>query len=260
MANKIILKHNSGTTAKVPGTLDKGEVAVDQVSKKLYVGDGTNNFEFIDKSAADSAYEAKDSTIVKDANYVHTDNNYTNGDVAKVNHLTVTKDINLDDVQDQLSGLSAAVVLKGDWDASTGSFPSDANTGFSYIVNTAGTVDGVDFSVNDRVIALVDNASTSTYADNWLKLDYTDQVLSVAGKTGNVTLTKSDVGLSNVDNTADADKTVAKADKLTTARTIALSSDVTGSASFDGSSNITISATVDSSFLKNDSVIDGGTY
>lgn len=42
-------------------------------------------------------------------------------------------------------------------------------------------------------------------------------VTSVAGKTGDVTLTKSDVGLGNVDNTADANKVVASAAKLTTA-------------------------------------------
>src|SRR5699024_7404593 len=37
----------------------------------------------------------------------------------------------------------------------------------------------------------------------------TSDVQSVNGKTGNVTLTKSDVGLSNVNNTADSDKPVA---------------------------------------------------
>jgi hypothetical protein len=41
-----------------------------------------------------------------------------------------------------------------------------------------------------------------------------------------------------------ASQTVASADKLTTARNIALSGDVSGSASFDGSANITITATI----------------
>lgn len=45
-------------------------------------------------------------------------------------------------------------------------------------------------------------------------------VTSVAGKTGAVTLSKSDVGLGNVDNTADADKSVLSATKLTTKRAI----------------------------------------
>lgn len=59
------------------------------------------------------------------------------------------------------------------------------------------------------------------------------EVSSVAGKTGVVTLTKSDVGLANVDNTADSSKSVASAAKLTTARTI-------NGVSFDGTSNITV--------------------
>ena len=69
-------------------------------------------------------------------------------------------------------------------------------------------------------------------------------VKSVAGKTGAVTLTKADVGLSNVDNTADSNKAVASASKLTTARTISLTGAVTGSTSFDGSGNASISTSV----------------
>jgi hypothetical protein len=54
---------------------------------------------------------------------------------------------------------------------------------------------------------------------------------SVAGKTGVVTLVKGDVGLGNVDNTADSTKSVSSAATLTTARTI-------GGVSFNGSANI----------------------
>ena len=43
-------------------------------------------------------------------------------------------------------------------------------------------------------------------------------VTSVAGKTGAVTLSKSDVGLGNVDNTSVPDKSVLSATKLTTKR------------------------------------------
>lgn len=58
-------------------------------------------------------------------------------------------------------------------------------------------------------------------------------VKSVAGRTGAVTLTKADVLLGNVDNTADSAKLVASAAKLTTARTI-------NGVSFDGTANITV--------------------
>ena len=58
---------------------------------------------------------------------------------------------------------------------------------------------------------------------------------SVAGKTGVVTLVKADVGLGNVDNTADSVKSVASAAVLTTARTI-------NGVSFNGSAAITVTA------------------
>lgn len=41
---------------------------------------------------------------------------------------------------------------------------------------------------------------------NWIELTTTSDVQSVNGKTGNVTVTKADVGLGKVNNTADADK------------------------------------------------------
>lgn len=58
-------------------------------------------------------------------------------------------------------------------------------------------------------------------------------VTSVAGKTGAVSLDKTNVGLGNVDNTADANKEVLSASKLTTARTIQ-------GKSFDGTADITL--------------------
>jgi hypothetical protein len=89
-----------------------------------------------------------------------------------------------------IAALDQAVVLKGTWDASSGSFPGGgaAQSGWSYIVSVGGTVDSVAFVANDRILAITDNASTSTYASNWHKLDYTDQVLSVDGMTGAVSL------------------------------------------------------------------------
>lgn len=67
---------------------------------------------------------------------------------------------------------------------------------------------------------------------------------AIAAWWATITLTKSDVGLANVDNTADASKNVASAATLTTARTITLAGDATGSVSFDGSANVSITATV----------------
>jgi len=58
---------------------------------------------------------------------------------------------------------------------------------------------------------------------------------SVAGKTGVVSLVKSDVGLGSVDNTADSTKNVFSATKFTTARTLTIGS--TGKP-FDGTTNV----------------------
>ena len=57
-------------------------------------------------------------------------------------------------------------------------------------------------------------------------------------------VTKAQVGLDSVNNTADVVKNVLSATKLTTARTIELTGDVTGTASFNGSANAAITATV----------------
>mgnify|MGYP000007803285 CR=1 FL=1 len=57
-------------------------------------------------------------------------------------------------------------------------------------------------------------------------------------------LQKSDVGLNNVDNTADANKNVATAVKLKTARNVNVSGAVTGTAiPFDGSADAIINVT-----------------
>lgn len=108
---------------------------------------------------------------------------------SKTDHLTVTQAVDLDVIEARVNALDAAVVLIGVWDASTGVFPGVgvAQAGYTYIVSVAGTVNGINFSVNDRILAIIDNASTVTYAANWLHLDYTDQVLSVAGLTGAIT-------------------------------------------------------------------------
>lgn len=75
---------------------------------------------------------------------------------------------------------------------------------------TAETGDIAVRSDLNKTFALSTN-SPSTLAD-WIELKTpTDAVLSVAGRTGAVTLAKADVGLSNVDNTADTAKPVSTA-------------------------------------------------
>lgn len=91
---------------------------------------------------------------------------------------------------------------------------------------------------NTKVSDLATNAALSG------KVDKTFLLNGHALSGDSLDLAKSDVGLGNVDNTADANKVVASAGKLTTARTITIAGDATGSASFDGSANATITVDV----------------
>lgn len=98
-------------------------------------------------------------------------------------------------LESRVNDLDAAVILQGTFDpALLGAFPGGgtAQAGHSWIAISAATIDGQDIGVNDRVIALVDNASP-TISSNWHVSNYTDVVQSVAGKTGAVTLVMSDI-------------------------------------------------------------------
>jgi hypothetical protein len=91
-----------------------------------------------------------------------------------------------------------AMSYQGTWNATTNSptIPTAAsgNKGHYYKVGTAGTttIDGIsEWAVGDW---LVSNGTA------WDKVDNTEAVSSVAGRTGAITLTSADVGLSNVAN------------------------------------------------------------
>lgn len=87
--------------------------------------------------------------------------------------------------------------------------------------------------VTGTIYVAVDTGLTYRWSGTTYTQIVSGAVTSVAGKTGAVTLDKADVGLSNVDNVADASKSVASAAILTTTRTI-------NGVSFNGSANIII--------------------
>ena len=75
----------------------------------------------------------------------------------------------------------------------------------------------------------IHNGGTSGTASDFTLLETpTDLVTSVAGKTGVVTLTKSDVGLGNVDNTSDMDKPVSTAQAAALATKVDKNPAITG--------------------------------
>ncbi|MEQ5870254.1 SGNH/GDSL hydrolase family protein [Sagittula sp. NFXS13] len=59
---------------------------------------------------------------------------------------------------------------EGGFDASSPAFPTSLEAGQYWVTTTAGTVDGVEFALGDRIVALVDDASTTTFASNWIKV------------------------------------------------------------------------------------------
>lgn len=93
--------------------------------------------------------------------------------------------------------------------------------GVYFICQKKGTFAETSFEKGDWII--------STGA-KWEKIDNTDAVKSVNGKIGDVNITRVDEA--------------GTADKLKTARTIALKGDATGSATFDGSANKDINVTL----------------
>lgn len=79
---------------------------------------------------------------------------------------------------------------------------STGNKGWYFIAITTFTNVGNGYATGDWIIS---------NATQWDKVDNTDAVSSVNGKVGVVTVTKTDVGLANVDNTSDVNKPISTA-------------------------------------------------
>ena len=128
----------------------------------------------------------------------------TDADITKIWHITVTQAVDLDQMESDIAALANGMVYKGNWDASAWTFPWAwvAQTGRFYTVSVGGTVDSIVFNIDDRLVATVDNASTTTYAWNWTKLDATDAVTSVFGRLWNVVATNWDYTASQITNVA----------------------------------------------------------
>ena len=98
---------------------------------------------------------------------------------------------------------TGAMVYRGTFSAAAGAYPANPKLGDYYKISVGGTL---------PLIGSVAPTDSIIYnGTGWDKIDSTDSVTSVAGRVGSVTLTKADVGLSLVDNTADANKPVSAA-------------------------------------------------
>jgi len=121
--------------------------------------------------------------------------NVSGGTIAATDSVLIA----LGKIQNQLNAVASPMIYQGTWNANTNTPTLTSGTGtkgYVYRVTTSGStnIDGVtDWKSGDFIVF---NGTT------WDKWDATDAVTSVNGYTGAVVLTKSDVGLSNVENTA----------------------------------------------------------
>jgi hypothetical protein len=120
--------------------------------------------------------------------------------------LDASTKVPLSQIPDSVTGASQ---YQGTWNAATNTpaIPTAAigNKGWYYVVNVAGTtnINGISsWAVGDQIIS---NGSA------WQKITNVSAVTSVNTYTGAVVLTKTDIGLGNVDNTSDATKNSASA-------------------------------------------------
>jgi len=129
------------------------------------------------------------------------DKGYVDTKTQKLDFITVTQPVDLDQMELDLYSLSSGMTYEGDWDASSGSFPVATNKGAFFYVSVAGMVDGVQFDVGDNIVATQDNPSVAIYAGNWSKHDQTDSVPSVFGRTGAITAQSGDYDASQISET-----------------------------------------------------------
>jgi len=99
------------------------------------------------------------------------------------------------------ASLVGGVTYQGTFDASSPADLSNASKGDLYIISVAGTYAGKTWAVGDHLLVNADMGGTldSSKID---KVDNTDAVTSVAGRTGAITLSTSDIsGLATVAST-----------------------------------------------------------
>lgn len=189
----------AGDVVGPASAIDSNFAAFDTTTGKLIKDSGV---------AAASFATAAQGALADSAQQPPSEGAFVNGDKTKLDYLTVTQAVDLDQMETDIAALANGMVYKGDWDASSGSFPGSgaAQVGWFYNVSVGGTVDGVEFSAGDSVIATTDNASTTTYTGNWTKKDQTDAVQSVAGLIGTISASSLRTAL-NVEDGADVTDT-----------------------------------------------------
>ena len=200
-----------GTYASSGGTITRTAVFTSSNSNNaVNWGIGTKNI-FLTYPADKAVIEDASNNVTIGNNLVvggTVDGRDVAADGTKLDYISVTQAVDLDQMETDIAALENGMVYKGDWNAGSGSFPGggSAQTGWFYYVSGAGTVNSISFAVGDNIVATTDNASASTYANNWSKHDQTDAVQAVVGLTGSVSKS-SLLSALNVEDGADATDT-----------------------------------------------------
>lgn len=93
----------------------------------------------------------------------------------------------VDALYDEIGAIATSLRPVGEWEPSSGAFPSGSEVGTYYIASDAGTVDTETFAPGDWLVPLVDNASTSTASGNWMVGRYSKVADGIDGRTFNTT-------------------------------------------------------------------------
>jgi hypothetical protein len=165
---------------------------VDKVTGKgLSTNDFTNTFKQAYDGHLASTSNPHNVTALQVGAYSKSENDNL---LIKKANLDINNKIPLSEIPDSILG---QLKYMGVWDFSSG-FPTGAQKGNYWITSVSGN----GYEVGDWAVY------NGTSFD---KVDNTDAVSSVAGRTGNVVLNKNDVGLNNVDNTSDLNKPISTA-------------------------------------------------
>ncbi len=109
-----------------------------------------------------------------------------------------------DQAQQAAALATGGLVELGGINLSGGLYPTKPAQGAFWKVTVGGTVSGISYGAGDTLVY-------SKSLDQFYKIDNTESVTSVNGKTGIVSLTAADIGLGAVNNTSDASKPVSTA-------------------------------------------------
>jgi hypothetical protein len=210
MAQTIKVKR--GLSANLPASFEIGELAYATDTQKLYVGTGTGRVLI-------NTPEFTLPDVGTEGTYYKVTTDSKGRVVSGQTTLSITDIEGLGTAASKDIGTTSGTIpiLGANGKLNTSVLPAIAISD-TFVVNSQEAMLALTAEVGDIAIRtdlsksfILKEDGASTLA-NWQELlTPTDAVTSVAGKVGAVTLTKSDVGLGNVDNTSDADKPISTA-------------------------------------------------